>query len=87
MARGAARDESPADVSFEGALERLETLVDQLESGDLPLEEALSAFEEGVALSRRCAEQLETAERRIEALVDPEGGLRTEPFSAEDEQT
>jgi len=84
MARGAAKDETPAEVSFEGALERLEALVDQLEAGELPLEEALSAFEEGVALSRRCAEQLETAERRIEALIEADGSLREEPFAPGD---
>jgi exodeoxyribonuclease VII small subunit len=67
-------------LSFEGALERLESIVDRLESGDLPLEEALAAFEEGVALSRRCAGELEAAERRIEVLVEQNGGLATEPF-------
>jgi exodeoxyribonuclease VII small subunit len=57
------------ELSFEDALERLETLVDQLEQGDLDLEEALAAFEQGVALTRRCAGQLEDAERRVEVLV------------------
>ena len=60
--------------SFEEALERLESLVDRLEDGDLPLEEALAAFEQGVALSRGCMERLERAERRIEALVAEAGG-------------
>lgn len=56
-------------LSFEAALERLEAIVDQLEAGDLELEAALAAFERGVALSKRCAEQLGQAERRIETLL------------------
>lgn len=71
---------APEALSFEGALERLEGLVDRLESGDLPLEDALAAFEEGVALSRRCASDLDAAERRIEVLVEQNGTLAAEPF-------
>ncbi len=67
-------------LSFEGAMEKLEGIVDRLESGELPLEEALAAFEEGVALSRRCAGELDAAERRIEVLVEQGGALATEPF-------
>ena len=60
--------DSPA-LSFEGALEQLETTVARLESGEMPLEEALELFEAGVKLSRQCNETLEAAERRIEILV------------------
>jgi len=78
-------DQSGDDVpggspSFEGALERLEALVDRLEQGDLPLEEALQAFEEGVALTRRCAAQLEDAERRIDVLVKEGARWVARPF-------
>lgn len=70
-----------SDIKFEDALARLEQLVDTLEGGNLPLEDSLKAFEEGVALARRCATYLEEAERRIELLTRDEGGaLRTEPF-------
>jgi exodeoxyribonuclease VII small subunit len=81
MARPAA-PAAPPEPSFESALERLEAIVDRLESGELPLEQALAAFEEGVALSRRCATELEAAERRIELLVNvgPDGPA-TEPFA------
>ncbi|HEY8123436.1 MAG TPA: exodeoxyribonuclease VII small subunit [Myxococcota bacterium] len=72
--------DSAAELSFESAMERLEGIVDRLESGELPLEEALAAFEEGVALSRRCAGELDAAERRIEVLVEQGGALATEPF-------
>ena len=68
-------------LSFEAALERLEQTVSKLEEGDLPLEEALVLFESGVALSRRCNETLEAAERRIEILVADRDGNETEPFA------
>jgi exodeoxyribonuclease VII small subunit len=68
--------------SFEEALEGLEAIVERLESGALPLESALAAFEQGVALSRRCAEQLERAERRIEELVRAGGVLAARPFES-----
>lgn len=85
MARSAAPAAAP-EPSFEGALERLEAIVDRLESGELPLEQALAAFEEGVSLSRRCAGELETAERRIEILVGGgPGAATTEPFEPEDD--
>ena len=69
------------DIKFEDALQRLEQIVDQLEAGDLPLEESLKVFEEGVALARRCGTYLEEAEKRIELLTKDESGLlRAEPF-------
>jgi exodeoxyribonuclease VII small subunit len=80
--------DSPArsdDISFEAALERLESIVDDLEQGDLELEAALSAFEEGVALARRCAERLDTAERRIEVLVREGERWLTRPFEESEE--
>jgi exodeoxyribonuclease VII small subunit len=83
----ASASEGAADVeglSFEVALERLEGIVDRLEEGDLELEAALAAFEEGVALSRRCAEHLEGAERRIELLLRDGDSLTTDRFEAED---
>ncbi|HEX5887460.1 MAG TPA: exodeoxyribonuclease VII small subunit [Pyrinomonadaceae bacterium] len=55
--------------SFETSLEALERIVQQLESGDLPLEKSLELFEQGVRLSRECQERLSQAERRIEVLL------------------
>jgi exodeoxyribonuclease VII small subunit len=70
-----------SDIRFEDALARLEQIVGALEAGNLPLEDSLKAFEEGVVLARRCAKYLEDAERRIEILTKDEAGvLRTEPF-------
>ena len=66
-------DTSLDAVPFETALERLEQLVGRLEGGDLELEDALAAFEEGVRLTRHCAGRLEDAERRIEELIERGG--------------
>jgi exodeoxyribonuclease VII small subunit len=75
----------PAEaLPFEAAMRRLEAIVERLELGELELEEALKVFEEGVRLSRRCAEQLEAAERRVEILVG-EGRLETRPFEEPEE--
>ena len=60
-------------LSFEGALERLEETVGRLEAGEMPLEEALALFEQGVKLSRQCTTTLEAAEKRVEILVAGRG--------------
>ena len=81
-----ARTAPAASLSFEAALASLEGVVARLESGDMPLEQALEAFEAGVALSRRCAATLDAAERRIEILMAERAGGgtsgRVEPFEA-----
>jgi exodeoxyribonuclease VII small subunit len=67
-------------LPFESALARLEQIVDRLEGGELTLEQALESFEQGVSLSRRCAEELARAERRIEVLVQRGEGSARAPF-------
>ncbi len=70
-----------SENDFEKALNRLSAIVSSLEKGDLPLEESLQLFEEGVKLSRYCSDRLEEAERRIDVLVKGKGGKTTEePF-------
>jgi exodeoxyribonuclease VII small subunit len=72
------------DLKFEECLSRLEQIVTALETGNLPLEESLKAFEEGIALARHCARYLDEAERRVELLLKDETGLlRSQPFSVE----
>lgn len=67
---------------FEQALERLEYTVEKLEGGELPLEEALKLFEEGMKISRFCGERLDEAQRKVEILVKKsQEGYRSEPFS------
>ena len=69
---------------FENALARLETIVGQLEKGELALEEALQLFEEGIKISRFCSAKLDEAERRVEILVtDEQGQLLERPFRSQ----
>jgi exodeoxyribonuclease VII small subunit len=74
------KDKAP---SFEAQLSRLEELTSRLEAGDLPLEEALGAYEEGVAITRRLLSQLDAAEKRIRVLTEGSVGLREEPADIE----
>lgn len=80
----AAEPRGAEEPSFEAALDRLEAIVGRLEDGELALEDALASFEEGVRLSRRLAERLADAERRIERLTRAGTGLVTRPLD-EDE--
>jgi len=64
--------ESIEKLSFEEALQQLTALVEKLESGQLPLEESVAAFEAGVQLSRRCEALLDQAEQRLQILNDQE---------------
>lgn len=59
-----------ANVNFESQLQELETIVEQLESGELPLDEALKVFEKGVKLSRQCQQLLADAEQKVTVLMD-----------------
>jgi exodeoxyribonuclease VII small subunit len=68
---------------FEDAMRELEDIIKRLESGDLPLEESLKIFEEGVALSRYCFSKLEEAEKRVSILMKDEGGIKRAPFEYE----
>jgi exodeoxyribonuclease VII small subunit len=66
---------------FEDALSKLEKIVSKLEEGDIPLEESLKLFEEGIRLSRFCDQKLDEAEKRVEILTkDKEGSLKPQPF-------
>jgi exodeoxyribonuclease VII small subunit len=78
-----ARDNGP---KFEAALARLEEIVHALEAGNLSLDDSLKVFEEGTGLLRLCTRRLEEAERRIEILLQDEGGTRVEPFRWEEGQ-
>jgi exodeoxyribonuclease VII small subunit len=59
---------SEKEQTFEESLRRLETIVHQLEQGDVPLDDALNMYEEGIALSKACTEKLTQAELRIKTL-------------------
>lgn len=68
------------EKNFETSLSTLERIVGQLESGDLPLENALELFEEGVGLARQCQTQLQEAERKVEMLLRERGEIKVVPF-------
>ena len=75
-----------AKLTFEKAMKKLEQIVQELESGDQPLEKAIKKFEEGVQLSKFCSEKLDETEKRITILLkDQEGNIFEKPFLAEDE--
>jgi exodeoxyribonuclease VII small subunit len=60
---------------FEDALNKLEKIVAQLEGGDIPLEESLKLFEEGIRLSRFCNHKLDEAEKKVEILLKDKNGV------------
>ncbi|MGH8290485.1 MAG: exodeoxyribonuclease VII small subunit [Steroidobacteraceae bacterium] len=71
---------------FEQALAELETLVERLERGDLPLDEALKTFERGVELTRHCQGALKAAQQRVEILLKRNGQPESEPYTAPESQ-
>lgn len=75
-----------AKISFEKSLKQLEQIVQELESGSLPLEKAMKKFEEGVKLSKYCSEKLDETEKKISVLLhDNKGNTTEEPFMPENE--
>ena len=74
-------------TKFEDALARLETIVSELEKGDLPLNASLKIFEEGIKLSKTCLKILDDSERKVEILVQETGGKkRLQALSVEEEE-
>ena len=72
------------EPKFEEALKKLEQIVEELEGGELSLEESLKQYEEGVHLSKLCAKRLEEAKKKIELLMKEDGRLFTKPIREED---
>jgi len=68
------------DIGFEEALDRLETIVAEMEAGTLPLEDMMKRFEEGRALVKVCSVRLNQVEKRIELLVKDGDETTTRPF-------
>lgn len=69
-----------ASLNLEKSLDTLESLVEQMESGDLSLEESLKAFEEGVKLTRECQQALKAAEQKVRILMQADEDAEPEPF-------
>ena len=71
---------------FEDCLQRLEQIVDELEKGNVPLEQALKLFDEGVQLSATCRKELEAAEGKVEILLKQNGKLQPEAYESAQEK-
>lgn len=80
----AGKKKADGELDLEGALEKLELLVESLEQGDLSLEESLKAFEAGIKLTRQCQETLAAAEQKVQLLIEQNGVLKSEPFDNDD---
>jgi exodeoxyribonuclease VII small subunit len=79
--------DSDKELKFEESLERLETIVQEMESGDLALEDILKKYEEGNKLINFCASKLNDAEKRIEILMkDKKGSLSLDEFDLDNEE-
>jgi exodeoxyribonuclease VII small subunit len=76
---------STKKFNLEKSLTDLEELVEELESGDLPLEKALKKFEEGIKLTRGCQAALKEAEQKVEVLLNSAGGEDLEDFVIDEE--
>jgi exodeoxyribonuclease VII small subunit len=76
---------SKKSIDLEKSLSELEAIVEELESGDLPLEKAMQKFEQGIKLTRGCQSALKDAEQKVEILMKSAGGENLQPFEEEDE--
>jgi len=75
---------TPSPEQFEQSMQKLELLVKQLEAGTLPLEEALTAFQDGVGLVKQCQTLLSRAEQKVDVLIKANAdGVETKPFPSE----
>jgi exodeoxyribonuclease VII small subunit len=71
-------------LNFEQAMEQLETIVEKLEEGDVPLEEAISYYKQGMELSKLCHDKLKNVEEQLAQIITEDG--RTEGFSINEEE-
>lgn len=71
--------------NFEQALDQLETLVDEMENGELSLEDSLKAFEQGIKLTRECQKALTEAEQKVQLLLEENGEIKTIDITADTE--
>ena len=72
-------------IDFEASLGQLEQLVEQMEDGELSLEESLKAFEQGVKLTRECQQALKQAEQKVQLLTEQNGEPVATPFTGDEE--
>ena len=68
-------------IDFEASLAALEALVEEMEEGELSLEDSLAAFEKGIKLTRECQQALKSAEQKVQVLMEKNGEFLLEPFA------
>lgn len=73
------------EMSFEEYLTELESIVEKLENGQLPLDESLLLFDKGIKLVKECDTKLKNAQQRIERLIEENNGLISQPFELQEE--
>ena len=71
-----------AEIKFEDAMQKLENIAGELEKGNLSLEESVTKFEEGMKISKKCSEIIEQAEKKITILLQKDGNIEEEDFTA-----
>ncbi len=69
------------DINFEDAMKELEKIAEELENGNLSLDESVSKFEDGMKLSKKCSDLLDTAEKKITMLINDNGTIKEENFN------
>ena len=69
------------DINFEDAMKELEKIAEELEKGNLGLDESVSKFEDGMKLSKKCSDLLDTAEKKITMLINDNGTIKEENFN------
>lgn len=72
------------ELNFEEAMKELETIANDLEKGDLTLEESVAKFEEGMKLSKQCNDMITEAEKKITILLSKDGKIEEEKFEVEE---
>ena len=69
------------DINFEDAMKELDKIAEELEKGNLSLDESVSKFEDGMKLSKKCSDLLDTAEKKITMLINDNGTIKEENFN------
>lgn len=72
-------------INFEEAMKQLENIANELEKGDLTLDESVSKFEDGMKLSKKCNDFLDSAEKKITMLINDNGEIKEENFVSEED--
>ncbi len=78
------KSEEPVSVTFEGAMEQLEKIVQRLEEGDVPLEQAINLYQEGIQLSKLCHDKLQNVEKKMDQVMDQDG--QAEPLNIQEDK-